>query len=81
VIKADQRLCDICDAVIPRGTVFHQGFTTPEALKSWSSDRPEFIPGFTEERDGAIRFDMCQECVESSGTIGEHTQPVVDALH
>ncbi len=81
MLRGDQRLCDICDEVIPRGTAHRCGYTTPDTVKSWFVDAPELIPSFTEEPDGTVRLDVCVECVAESEGLGKLTELAVDALH
>ena len=81
MIKGDQRQCDICSELIPRGTVYHVGFTNPEELESWFGDDPDFLPSITQEEDGLVRFDVCSRCAIESEMIGECTEPTVDSVH
>jgi hypothetical protein len=81
MLRGDQRLCDVCDEVIPRGTTCRCGYTTtPNAVKSWFDDAPELTPSCTAEADGTVRLDVCVECVAESEGLGELTEPTVDAL-
>ena len=54
MVKGDQRVCDVCEEPIPRGTSYHFGYTTPDAVAQWSDD-PRFTPSFTPEPDGTVR--------------------------
>ncbi len=78
MIRASQRRCDICEEVIPRGTLYRVGRTTPDELESWCEDTPEFAPAFTEEGDGSLRFDVCTTCAITSPGIELLTEPTLD---
>lgn len=81
MVKEDQRLCDTCGDVIPRGVAYRVGYTTPDAVESWFEDEPEFLPTFTEEPDGIVRFDLCLGCAGESESLQTNSEPVVDLLH
>ena len=80
MLSGDQRLCDLCDEVIPRGTLYHVGFTTPEELESWFDDDPDMLPSLTQDEDGLVRFDVCTSCAITSDMLGECMEPTVDPL-
>ena len=80
MLRGDQRQCDICDEIIPRGATYRVGYTIPEALKSWFEDAAELIPTFKLEPDGTVRIDMCITCA-ASGRIGEYTEDAVGGVH
>jgi hypothetical protein len=77
---ANQRRCDICEEVIPLGTLYRVGRVTADELESWCEDTPEFVPPFTEEEDGLLRFDVCTTCTIASPGIELLTEPTVDVL-
>jgi hypothetical protein len=81
MLSGDQRVCDICGEPIPRGSTYHVGYTTPDAVESWVADDPGFLPTFTQEVDDTVRIDVCEQCTEESEEILANSQIVVDELH
>ncbi len=81
MLKGEWRRCDVCDEVIPRGTLYHVAFTTPEELESWFDNDPDVRPELLQEEDGRLRFDVCTSCAITSDMLGEGTEPTVDPLH
>lgn len=77
----DQRQCDVCTRVIPRGAAYRFGSTTLESLKARFSDLPELLPSLTEEGDGLVRLDICAPCAAFSKRITACTEIAVDLLH
>jgi len=78
MLRTHHRCCDICQEAIPRGTLYRVGRTTPEEMETWCSDNPEFVPEFTREADGGLRFDVCTTCAIASPGIEGLTEPTVD---
>ena len=81
MLKDDQRLCDICDEVIPRGIEYRAGWTIPEAVEEWFEEQPD--PSrhatFSVEPDGTVRFEVCMRCVmEHGGELMKLTEARVD---
>ncbi len=80
MLQHDQRFCDVCAEPIPRGTPYRCGYTIPEAVAAWFDDA-RFLPTFTQEPDGTVRFDVCGRCATGSESLQAHSQPAVDPLH
>jgi hypothetical protein len=80
MICANQRRCDICDELIPRGTLYRVGRISTDELESWREDNPEFMPAFTEEDGDVVRFDVCTTCAIVGTDIAAITEPTVDGL-
>lgn len=78
MLSTHQRCCDICQEAIPRGRLYRVGRTTPDELESWCADNPDFVPAFTRENDGTLRFDVCTTCAIASPGIELLTEPTVD---
>ena len=79
MIRDELRRCDLCEEVIPRGTLYRVGYTTPDELETWCEGTPDFIPAFTPEQDGSVRFDVCTTCLVGSPGLDLLTEPTVDA--
>jgi hypothetical protein len=78
VKRGDVRTCDICDEIIPRGTVFRSGWTTPAIFQGGNSATR---PSFDREPDGTARLDVCRRCVDESENLTASTTENVDPLH
>lgn len=78
VKRGDVRTCDVCEDVIPRGTVFRSGWTTPVAV---GGGDPATRPTFDIEADGTVRVDVCRECVDEAENLTARTTENVDPLH
>jgi len=79
MLQHDQRTCDTCDAVIPRGTAYRVGYPTPDAIAGWFEDDPRYMPGFTQDATGVVRFDLCVSCAADAAFDGI-AQRTVDPL-
>lgn len=71
MVRDDLRHCDTCGDVIPRGTPYRSGWTTPDMLDDLFVDAPAYWPTCDREPDGTVRFDICFGCVSESATL-EH---------
>lgn len=78
VKRGDVRICDPGEEIIPRGTPFRSGWTTPAAV---SGGDPATRPAFNLEADGTARLDLCRKCVDASETLIATTRENVDPLH
>ncbi len=69
MITDDQRQCDICDEVIPRGMEYRVGWTTPNAVRQWFAEEPDPArnPTFSREPDATVRIDACIRCASENG--------------
>jgi hypothetical protein len=78
---APARRCDICTAVIPRGTPYRIGHTTPDAVEDAFVDaEPAARVTHTLTPGGLVRIEVCRTC---AALFTEAVLPdeVVDALH
>ena len=78
---APARRCDICTAVIPRGTPYRIGHTTPDAMDDAFADaEPEAQVAGTATPEGLVRIEVCQACAAAVG-LALLRDEAVDALH
>lgn len=70
MIKNNDRICDICAQVIPKGEKYCINYFSPDIASVFFSD-PELMPTMTQMDDGKIRLDICLCCKISMGNSGE----------
>ena len=65
---APTRRCDICDAVIPRGTPYRIGHTTPDAVDDAFADaEPAARVTATTTPEGLLRIEVGPACAAAVG--------------
>lgn len=67
---ADTHSCDTCDEVMPRGTPYRVGYTTPDALAEALPPDPSRHPTYITTKDGRVRFELCLRCRREMGERG-----------
>ena len=77
MLRENDRFCDVCGFVIPKGTKYRVS-VVPETnallfASSFAGSDPDLLPTTTVDRSGNIRLDICLECHLSMGQQGtEH---------
>lgn len=61
--------------------IFELKYDGFRAVAIWCQGDARFVPTFTEEPDGTIRFDLCARCAGDSPGLLACSQRPVDALH
>jgi len=68
--KNDERRCDVCGEIIPKGQDYSATYITPEAASIFMETKDlELAPTWTHTDGGKIRMDICLDCKIGMGHI------------